>query len=76
MEKTILAVIISLALTGCAGMVKPSPISDPKTVWCDNNEPDRFTEAEIAALSDETARKSVEHNRKGAAWCGWTASAS
>lgn len=52
----------ALALAGCA-------TSTPD--WCAGRAPIRPTEQEIAALSGETLRQILEHNRAGERLCGW-----
>lgn len=66
--KTLIVVVI-LVLAGCVST--PAPIEDPRAVWCAENEPQRPSIEEIAAMSIERKREIAVHNRKGADWCGW-----
>lgn len=59
------ALILALLLAGC---VTPSPVGDPRQVWCDHNSPRRdATETRPRAELDEIN----SHNAKGVLWCGW-----
>lgn len=39
--------------------------------FCDLNRPQRLTEAEIAALSDEQVKEALRTNELGQRLCGW-----
>ena len=60
------ALILQIFLAGCASL--PSPVENPRQVWCDTNKPRRDATADTprAELDDIN-----EHNVLGAAWCGW-----
>lgn len=59
------AALILLLLAGC---VSVAPVSDPRQVWCDQNEPRRdATETTPRWELDEINA----HNAKGELWCGW-----
>lgn len=70
MGPKIALLLLAIALAGCAS-TKATPISDPKSVWCESNEPERYTADERAHLTDQRKKESLAHNLKGAAWCGW-----
>lgn len=64
----IAALAAILVLAACT---TPASVADPRAVWCENNSPRRPSLAEIAAMPPLEKRAAVEHNRKGALWCGW-----
>lgn len=63
-------VLILIAfLAGCTGCTTTrEPISDPRSVWCDHNQPrrDATEQTPRAELDDINA-----HNFKGVRWCRW-----
>lgn len=63
------AIAAALILPACA--TKPLPPENPRSIWCDQNKPQRLSSAEIAIASDERLVAVNAHNRKGEAWCGW-----
>jgi hypothetical protein len=65
----IAALAAILVLAACT--TSPAPIADPRTVWCETNSPRRPSLAEIAVMQPVEKKAAVEHNRKGALWCGW-----
>lgn len=70
MGPKVILLLAALALAGC-NTTKPAPIADPKAVWCEENEPTRYTPAERAVLATEVKADALAHNLKGADWCGW-----
>lgn len=62
-----LALCLCVVLAGCAS--GKAVLSDPRSVWCEQNSPRRDAKADTprAELDDINA-----HNRKGVEWCGWT----
>lgn len=72
-QRMILAGALALALAGCNEVRPPRApaVSDPKTVWCDQNTPRRPTAATIAVMSRADLDDMNQHNRRGAAWCEW-----
>ena len=67
----VLIVFTLIALAGCTP--SPSPVNDPRAVWCAVEHPIRLTQLEIEQASNARLAEIVTHNRKGAAWCGWRA---
>lgn len=65
----VLIVFTLIALAGCT----PSPVTNPRAVWCAVEHPIRLTQSEIEQASNARLAEIVTHNRKGAAWCGWRA---
>ena len=60
------AALLCLALSACA-TTPPAPASD----FCLIAEPIRLTDAEWAALSEQSAGAILRHNAAGEAVCGW-----
>ncbi|MBP0439421.1 hypothetical protein [Tianweitania sediminis] len=56
-----------------SGSPQPAPIAEPEAIWCAENVPQRPSAAEIEIMSRPRLEQAVAHNRKGEAWCGWTA---
>lgn len=54
---------VTLLLAGCAAPTRGT--------FCDVAKPIRPTAAEVADMSDASVTATLEHNRKGAALCGW-----
>ncbi len=63
-----LMLLAAMAIAGCT--TTPAPVSNPRQIWCDTNDPRRDATAETprGELDEINA-----HNAKGARWCGWTA---
>ncbi|MEP9372603.1 hypothetical protein [Mesorhizobium sp. KR1-2] len=65
----IAALSLAIVVAGCT--TAPEPVADPRAVWCEHNQPRRPSSIEIAAMPLPEKLSAVEHNRKGALWCGW-----
>lgn len=61
-----IALILLLIASGCTH--RGVPVTNPRQVWCDHNQPRRDARP-------DTPRKEIDeintHNRRGAQWCGW-----
>lgn len=68
MKATILAAVLLLAACATA----PAPIADPRAVWCEQNDPQRPTEAHILKMTRAEIDKLNAYNDRGVEWCGWT----
>jgi hypothetical protein len=68
-----IAVVLFALLTGCATPSKDTSaaVFSFKATWCATNDPIRPTAEELAAKSETQKRQDLEHNLKGADWCGW-----
>lgn len=62
------ALILAVMIVAAGCTTAPSPVENPRQVWCDFNEPRRDA-------TPETPRAEIDrinvHNRRGVAWCGW-----
>jgi hypothetical protein len=67
------AVVSVTALTACSTSKQDtsSAVLSFKQVWCATNDPIRPTPEELASKSEQQKRSDLEHNIKGAQWCGW-----
>lgn len=63
------ALILCIALTGCATIAPP--VSDPRGVWCENNEPWRLPAVAVVMLNRAELDALNTHNSRGEEWCGW-----
>lgn len=60
-----------ILIASCSnGPDRPAPI-DFAAAWCAQNEPWRFSAAEIAVMSRAAKENALRHNRQGARLCGW-----
>lgn len=59
-------VIAALLLAGCVST--PSPVADPRQVWCDHNAPRRDATLETPRWELDEINA---HNARGVAWCRW-----
>lgn len=59
------------ALIVAAALLAAGCTTTPKGTFCAIAEPHRFSDAEIAALSDESVARELGHNRRGERLCGW-----
>jgi hypothetical protein len=62
------AVVLALLLCGCTTV---SPVEDPRSVWCEHNEPRRPSSAVIEVMTKPELDALNSHNDKGVEWCGW-----
>ncbi len=59
-------IVLALLAAGCTAA--PTPVENPRQVWCDHTQPRRDATAEMPrAEVDEINAQ----NGKGALWCGW-----
>jgi starvation-inducible outer membrane lipoprotein len=66
------ALILSIAiLAGCTTV--PAPVENPRQVWCDTNEPLRYSPSVIAAMTREELDEYNSYHSKGEKWCEWVA---
>lgn len=65
------ALILLAVLAGCLHSQEPSPVSDPRAVWCAENEPIRLPAVAIAMMSRADKERLAAYLLKGERWCGW-----
>lgn len=70
MVKAALILALLALLTACATPA-PSPVADPRAVWCAHNEPRRPTAESVAEMARAELDQVNSHNGKGELWCGW-----
>lgn len=64
--------IFLVAVVSLSACATTGPVTDPREIWCSQNDPIRLP----APVIDELPRDDVDqinaHNDRGARWCGWT----
>lgn len=63
------ALIPVLFLAACSTVSQP--VENPRSVWCEQNQPWRLPAAAIAMLNRAELDALNGHNERGERWCGW-----